>query len=93
MLSQLKKKLKKAKLLLTGKETYMVLAWRYKRQVTVFSSAHSAATKEKTRTLVAGKKVTLQKPVLSCDYTENMGAADKADHYFASYAFSRKSTK
>lgn len=73
--------------------SYMALAWRDKRQVTMLSSAHNASTKEVTRKIAGGKTLTLKKPVVICDYTENMGAVDRADHYCASYAFSRKSMK
>ncbi|MGH0124150.1 UNVERIFIED_CONTAM: hypothetical protein FKN15_030982 [Acipenser sinensis] len=35
----------------------------------------------------------LDKPSVICDYTSKMGAVDRADHYCASYAFTRKSLK
>lgn len=71
----------------------MALAWRDKRQVTMLSSAHNASRKEVPRKIAGGKTLTLKKPVVICDYTENMGAVDRADHYCASYAFSRMSMK
>ncbi|MGH0115633.1 UNVERIFIED_CONTAM: hypothetical protein FKN15_037956 [Acipenser sinensis] len=35
----------------------------------------------------------LDKPSVICDYTSKMGAVDQADHYCASYAFTRQSLK
>lgn len=94
MPQQLKKKMKKGEVTAYRRgNSYMALAWRDKRQVTMLSSAHNASTKEVTRKIAGGKTLTLKKPVVICDYTENMGAVDRADHYCASYAFSRKSMK
>ncbi|KAG0411154.1 hypothetical protein HPB47_011720 [Ixodes persulcatus] len=94
MLQQLKKKMKKGDVVAYRQgNSFMVLAWQDKRQVTMLSSHHNPSMKAVTRTQARGQTVTLQKPVVICDYTENMGAADRADHYCASYAFSRKSLK
>ncbi|KAM7315674.1 piggyBac transposable element-derived protein 4-like [Ixodes scapularis] len=94
MPQQLKKKMKKGDVAAYRKgDSYMALAWQDKRQVTMLSSAHNPSTKPVTRTQAHGQAVTLDKPVVICDYTENMGAVDRADHYCASYAFCRKSLK
>ncbi|MGH0143713.1 UNVERIFIED_CONTAM: hypothetical protein FKN15_055272 [Acipenser sinensis] len=45
------------------------------------------------RTINRGAIEELDKPSVICDYTSKMGAVDRADHYCASYAFTRKSLK
>ncbi|KAM7302856.1 hypothetical protein ISCGN_018364 [Ixodes scapularis] len=94
MPQQLKKKMKKGDVVAYRQgNSFMDLAWQDKRQVTMLSSAHNPSMKAVTRTQAHGQTVTLQKPVVICDYTENMGAVDRANHYCTSYAFSRKSLK
>ncbi|MGH0127338.1 UNVERIFIED_CONTAM: hypothetical protein FKN15_030675 [Acipenser sinensis] len=41
------------------------------------------------RTIKRGAIEELDKPLVICDYTSKMGAVDRADHYCASYAFTR----
>lgn len=93
MPQQLKKKMKKGDVAAYRQgNSYMALAWHDKCQVTVVSSAHNPATKQVTRQ-ARGQTLTLDKPIVICDYTDNMGAVDRADHYIASYSFTRKSIK
>ncbi|XP_040072197.1 piggyBac transposable element-derived protein 4-like [Ixodes scapularis] len=82
MPQHLKKKMKKGDVVAYRQgNSFMTLAWQDKRQVTMLSSAHNPSMKAVTRTQAHGQTVTLQKPVVICDYTENMGAVDRADHY------------
>ncbi|KAG0424420.1 hypothetical protein HPB47_028357 [Ixodes persulcatus] len=64
-------------------DSYVALVWQNMCQVTVLSSAQSL-DKARDKNISAWP---------SCDYMENTGAVDRADHYCASYAFSRKSLK
>lgn len=94
MPGELKKKMKKGDVAAYRHgDEYMVLAWQDKRQVTMLSSAHNCSMRQVTRTQAGGQTVVVEKPFIICDYTENMGAVDRADHYCASYAFTRKSVK
>ncbi|KAH8035439.1 hypothetical protein HPB51_005401 [Rhipicephalus microplus] len=65
MPQQLKKKMKKGEVTAYRRgKSYMALAWRDKRQVTMLSSAHNASTKEVPRKIAGGKTLTLKKPVV-----------------------------
>lgn len=70
----------------------MSLVWQDKRQVLMLSTFYNADTHTIQRT---NKKQTVDvaKPVMISEYTKYMGAVDRADHYCASYGFSRKSLK
>nr|CAB3267317.1 GDP-L-fucose synthase [Phallusia mammillata] len=70
----------------------MVLAWQDKRLVLMLSTYHNADTEDRVR-YVKSKQEIVQKPVVVCDYTANMGAVDRSDHYCASYSFTRKTLK
>lgn len=70
----------------------MALAWQGKHQVKVLNYVHNPTMKQMTRQ-AKGRTLTPDKPVVIWDYTKNMGGADRADHYIASYGFTRKSIK
>ncbi|XP_058873937.1 piggyBac transposable element-derived protein 4-like isoform X2 [Acipenser ruthenus] len=71
----------------------MVLGWKDKRLVLMLSTFHGSDCEKVQRTIKRGAIEELEKPSVICDYTSKMGAVDRADHYCASYAFSRKSVK
>lgn len=70
-----------------------VLAWKDKRNVFMLSTYHNADTEAVTRKVSRGVEEVFQKPKAIIDYTRHMGAVDRADHYCASYGFTRKSLK
>lgn len=70
----------------------MALGWQGKHQVKVLKYVHNPTMKQVTRQ-AKGQTLTLDKPVVIWDYTKNMGAVGRADHYIASYGFTRKSIK
>lgn len=71
----------------------MVLCWKDKRNVFLLSTLHNPSTVLVNRKITRGVPEEFQKPVAIVDYTANMGAVDRADHYCASYGFTRKSIK
>ncbi|MGH0175536.1 UNVERIFIED_CONTAM: hypothetical protein FKN15_069236 [Acipenser sinensis] len=71
----------------------MVLGWKDKRLVLMLSTFHGSDCEKVQRTIKQGEIQELDKPSVICDYTSKMGAVDRADHYCASYAFTRKSLK
>lgn len=70
-----------------------VLGWKDKRNVFMLSTFHNAETEAVTRKISRGVEEVFEKPKVIIDYTKNMGAVDRADHYCASYGFTRKSLK
>ncbi|MGH0129175.1 UNVERIFIED_CONTAM: hypothetical protein FKN15_037615 [Acipenser sinensis] len=71
----------------------VVLGWKDKRLVLMLSTFHGSDCEKVQRTIKRGEIQELDKPSVICDYTSKMGAVDRADHYCASYAFTRKSLK
>jgi Transposase IS4 len=71
----------------------MALAWKDKRNVFVYSTYHNIDTAPVSRKVTRGEQEDFMKPVAIIDYTQHMGAVDRADHYCASYGFTRKSLK
>ncbi|MGH0118120.1 UNVERIFIED_CONTAM: hypothetical protein FKN15_044422 [Acipenser sinensis] len=71
----------------------MVLGWKDKRLVLMLSTFHGSDCEKVQRTIKRGEIQELDKPSVMCDYTSKMGAVDRADHFCANYAFTRKSLK
>lgn len=71
----------------------MALAFFDKRVVSMVSTCHKPDTEVVKRILKRGVSETYKKPKVIIDYTKNMGAVDRADHYCSSYAFTRKTVK
>ncbi|KAG5900137.1 hypothetical protein JTB14_012810 [Gonioctena quinquepunctata] len=65
-------------------EKIMLLMWKDKRNVHVLSTFHAAETQLVQRIKRTGQIEEIQKPIAIIDYTKNMGAVDRADHYIAS---------
>lgn len=87
------KKLKKGEILAFKKNNTVVIAWKDKRVVLLLSTYHGAATAQSMRYKADGTTEEVTKPVAVLNYTAKMGGVDRADHYCASYNFSRKSKK
>ena len=73
-------------------DNVMTLCWKDKRAIFMLSTWHSGKSETITRT-VRGRHEEVDKPVVINDYTAHMGAVDQADHYCASYSFSRKTLR
>lgn len=87
------KKLKKGAILALKKNNTVVIAWKDKRVVLLLSTYHGADTAQSMRYKAGGATEEVTKPVAVLNYTAKMGGVDRADHYCASYNFSRKSKK
>lgn len=74
------------------KDNVMVLAWQDKRQVLMLTTFFDASTRNIRRKNKSSTAV-IQKPLSVIEYTNNMGAVDRADHLCTSYNFERKSVK
>ena len=59
----------------------------------MLSTWHNGESETITRTVRGGRHDEVDKPVVINNYTANMGAVDQADHYCASYSFSRKTLR
>ena len=70
----------------------MTLAWLDKRLILMLSTWHNADTTILKR-WINGEEIEVIKPTVVCDYTSKMGGVDRADHYCASYSFTRKTLK
>ena len=70
----------------------MTLAWQDKRLILMLSTWHNADTTIRKR-WINGEEIEVIKPTVVCDYTSKMGGVDRADHYCASYSFTRKTLK
>ena len=70
----------------------MTLAWQDKRLILMLSTWHNADTTIRKR-WINGEEIEVIKPTVVCDYTSKMGGVDRADHYCASYSFTRKTPK
>nr|CAB3255292.1 intraflagellar transport protein 140 homolog [Phallusia mammillata] len=70
----------------------MALGWQDKRMILMLSTYHNADTELHSR-YTMDRREEIQKPVVVCDYTSHMGAVDRADHYCASYSFTRKTLR
>ena len=62
----------------------MTLAWMDKRIILMLSTWHNNQKTIKRR-WAKSQEQELEKPDVIIDYTENMGAVDRSDHYCASY--------
>lgn len=93
--------IKKGKLKLKKHETKafrhqnntLVLAWRDKRDVVMLSNYYNDDMEDISRRSKNNEVQEIQKPSVICNYNRYMGGVDQADHYIASYKFSRKSVK
>ena len=74
-------------------DNVMSLCWKDKRPIDMLSTWHNGESETTTRIVRGGRREEIEKPLVMSDYTENMGAVDKADHYCASYSFSRKTLR
>ncbi|MGH0145822.1 UNVERIFIED_CONTAM: hypothetical protein FKN15_026715 [Acipenser sinensis] len=81
------------KLKMSKDNKVMVLDWKDKRLVLMLSTFHGSDCEKIQHTIKKGATEELDKPSVICDYTSKMGAVDRADHYCASYAFTRNSLK
>lgn len=90
---QKKMKIQKHEVVAFRKNKTMVLVWKDKRPVHMLSTLHNPSTDLVTRKVAKGEVEEFQKPRAIIDYTQHMGAVDRADHYCASYSFTRKSLK
>ena len=70
----------------------MTLAWQDKRLILMLSTWHNVDTTIRKR-WINGEEIEVIKPTVVCDYTSKMGGVDRADHYCASYSFTRKTLK
>lgn len=59
----------------------------------MLSTLYDTKTETVTRTVKGGVKEDVVKPIVICRYNDFMGGVDIADHYIASYSFTRKSIK
>ncbi|CAK9804154.1 PiggyBac transposable element-derived protein 4 [Anthophora plagiata] len=75
------------------KDDNLVLAWKDKRIVTVFTNFYNAAMNNVKRTLRHNVETVIRKPDAVINYTKFMGGVDVADHYASTYCFMRKSLK
>ena len=71
----------------------MSLCWKDKRPIYTLSTWHNSESETTTRIVKRERREEIEKPLVISDYTENMGVVDKADHYCASYSFSRKTLR
>lgn len=74
-------------------DNLVIVAWKDKRPVLTCSTYHGDEMVPIERKKAGGSVETVEKPVVTADYTAKMGGVDRADHYCASYNFSRKSLK
>lgn len=70
-----------------------VLEWKDKRHVTVLTTLYDNKTETVKRRVKGGVEETVVKPSVIYRYNEYVGGVDVADHYIASYSFTRKSIK
>lgn len=97
----LPEQIKKPKLAIGQKIAYrkgktLVLAWRDKRVVTMFSTKHSSISqpeRKRSKTTENATEKEINKPTIILDYNKNMGGVDVADQYATSYCFMRKTLK
>ncbi|MGH0121166.1 UNVERIFIED_CONTAM: hypothetical protein FKN15_071153 [Acipenser sinensis] len=82
-------KLKKKTVSFSRDNKIMLLGWKDKRLVLMLSTFHGSDCEKVQHTIKRGAIEELDKPSVICDYTSKMGAVDRADHYCASYAFTR----
>ena len=59
----------------------------------MLSTWHNGESEIIAWTVRGGRHEEVDKPVVINDYTAHMGAVDQADHYWASYSFSRKTLR
>lgn len=95
-----KPKLKKGDILSLRKDPtnddptyYHVLEWKDKRNVLMLSTIYDNETEIVKRIVKGGKEEIVIKPSMICRYNDYMGGVDLADHYIATYSFSRKSIR
>ena len=74
-------------------DNLMTLCWKNKRLIFMLSTWHNCESKTSVRRVRGGREEEVEKPIVISDYTEHMGAVDRADHYCASYAFTRKTLR
>ena len=74
-------------------DNVMSLCWKDKCPIYMLSTWHNDESKTTTRIVRGGRREEIEKPLVISDYTENMGAVDKADHYCVSYSFLRKTLR
>lgn len=74
-------------------DKYSLVIWKDKNEVSMLSTLYDNTTETIRRVKKRGVVEELVKPSVVCRYNESMGGVDVADHYIASYSFTRKSVK
>ena len=59
----------------------------------MLSTWHNGESETITRTVRGGRHEEVDKPIVINDYTAHMGTVYQADHYCASYSFSKKTLR
>lgn len=73
-------------------ENILTLGWQDRRLILMLSTWHNVDTAPHSRWR-NGRQEDVEKPDVIRDYTANMGAVDRSDHYCASYSFTRKTLR
>lgn len=85
--------LKRGQIVSYRKEDKMLfLQWMDKREVMMLSTFYDNTT-EYIKRVKNGVEQVISKPKVVCRYNEHMGGVDIANHFMASYSFSRKTIK
>ena len=74
-------------------DNVMSLCWKDKRPIYTLSTWHNGESETTARIIRGGRREEIEKPLVISDYSENMGAIDKANHYCDSYSLSRKTLR
>ena len=61
-------------------DNVMSLCWKDKRPIYMLSTWHNGESETTSQIVGGGRREEIEKPLVISDYTENMGAVDKADH-------------
>jgi Transposase IS4 len=75
------------------KNNQLLLAWKDKRIVTMYTNFYSNDNKIVKRIIRGGEEEIIAKPDMVINYTKYMGGVDTADQYTAAYPFLRKTLK
>uniref|UniRef100_A0A1B6K7C1 PiggyBac transposable element-derived protein domain-containing protein n=1 Tax=Homalodisca liturata TaxID=320908 RepID=A0A1B6K7C1_9HEMI len=74
-------------------DCFSLVHWKDKNEVTMLSTLYGNGTQIVHRTKKQGIVEEVKKPTAVCQYNKYMGGVDLADHFIASYGFTRKSLK
>lgn len=71
----------------------LIITWKDKRIVTLFTNRYNPSMKNVKRIIRNGVSTMIKKPNAILNYSKYMGGVDKADQFASTYCFMRKSIK